>query len=40
MAGAQVDKIKDLKKLIAKFIALYSQNNLAYNKNIRVKILK
>ena len=39
-AGAQFNEIKDLKKSITKFIALYSQNNLAYNKNARVKILE
>lgn len=39
-AGAQVDEIKDLKKSIAKFIALYSQNNLAHDENARVKILE
>lgn len=40
MAEAQFDKIKDLKKSIAKFIALYSQNSLAHDENARVKILK
>lgn len=39
-AGAQFDEIEDLKKSIAKFIALYSQNNLAHNENTRVKILE
>jgi hypothetical protein len=39
-AGAQFDEIKNLKKSIAKFIALYSQNNLAHDENARVKILE
>lgn len=39
-AGAQFDEIEDLKRSIAKFIALYSQNNLAYDENTRVKILE
>ena len=39
-AGAQFDEIEDLKKSIAKFIALYSQNNLAHDENTRVKILE
>jgi DNA repair exonuclease SbcCD ATPase subunit len=39
-AGAQFDEIEDLKKSIAKFIALYSQNNLAHDENARVKILE
>ena len=40
MAEAQFNEIKDLKKSIAKFIALYSQNNLAHNKNTHIKILE
>jgi hypothetical protein len=40
VAEAQFNKIKDLKKLIAKFITLYSQNNLAHNKNTHIKILE
>ncbi|KAH6663814.1 hypothetical protein B0J14DRAFT_661754 [Halenospora varia] len=40
VAEAQFDEIEDLKKSIAKFIALYSQNNLAQDENARVKILE
>jgi hypothetical protein len=39
-AGAQFDEIEDLKKSIARFIALYSQNNLTYNESTPVKILE
>jgi hypothetical protein len=39
-AEAQFDEVEDLKRSIAKFIALYSQNNLAQDENARVKILE
>ena len=39
-AEAQFDEIETLKKSIAKFIALYSQNSLAHDENARAKILE
>ena len=40
IVGAQFDEIEDLKRSIAKFITLYSQNNLVYNENTYIKILE